>query len=82
MSTSKEDAANNAVFQYTIRLKMRSDLREKWLKRIAGEWLAIMINWHKEHDAELGKLWSDWSKARSVVPKDEFPGERRRPQNR
>jgi hypothetical protein len=45
------------------------------VKAIASEWLAVMINWHKEHDAELKNLWSDWNKARSVVPKDEFPGE-------
>jgi hypothetical protein len=45
------------------------------VKAIAGEWLAVMIGWHKEHDAELSKLWSDWNKARSVIPKDEFPGE-------
>jgi hypothetical protein len=27
------------------------------------------------HDAELNRLWGEWNKARSVVPKDEFPGE-------
>ena len=45
------------------------------VKAIASDWLGVMLSWHKEHDAELGRLWSDWNKARSVVPKDEFPGE-------
>lgn len=42
---------------------------------IAGDWLAVMTAWHKEHDAELDRLWAEWNKARAVVPKDEFPGE-------
>jgi hypothetical protein len=33
------------------------------------------MTWHKGHDAELNRLWDEWNKARSVVPKDEFPGE-------
>ena len=45
------------------------------VKAIAGEWLGVMLAWHKEHDAELGRLWGEWNKARAVVPKDEFPGE-------
>ena len=45
------------------------------VKAIAADWLGVMLNWHQEHDAELGRLWGEWNKARSVVPKDEFPGE-------
>ena len=45
------------------------------MKAIASDWLAVMMTWHKEHDAELDRLWGEWNKARSVVPKDEFPGE-------
>ena len=45
------------------------------VKAIARDWLAVMINWHKAHDVELGRLWDEWNKARSIVPKDEFPGE-------
>jgi hypothetical protein len=45
------------------------------VKAIMGRWFVAMWEWHKQHDAELATLWSDWSKARSVVPKDEFPGE-------
>jgi hypothetical protein len=44
-------------------------------KTITREWLVAMLGWHKEHDAELKGLWSEWNKARAVVPKDEFPGE-------
>jgi Protein of unknown function (DUF3826) len=45
------------------------------VKTIASDWLAVMTTWHKEHDAELNRLWGEWNKARAVVPKDEFPGE-------
>ena len=45
------------------------------VKSIASDWLSVMLNWHKAHDAELGRLWGDWNTARSVVPKDEFPAE-------
>ena len=45
------------------------------VKAVGAEWFAALFAWHKENDAKLGALWSDWSKARSVVPKDEFPGE-------
>ena len=51
-----------------------ADKRAK-VKGIAGEWLGAMMSWHQEHDAQLAQLWSQWNKARSVVPKDEFPGE-------
>jgi hypothetical protein len=44
-------------------------------KTIVGDWLVKLNAWHAEHDAELKRLWADWSKARAVVPKDEFPGE-------
>jgi hypothetical protein len=45
------------------------------VKAIGAEWFAALFAWHQENDAKLGALWSEWSKARSVVPKDEFPGE-------
>jgi hypothetical protein len=45
------------------------------VRAIASDWLGKMLNWHKAHDPELGRLWGEWNKARSVVPKDEFPGE-------
>ena len=44
-------------------------------KAITRDWLVTMLAWHKEHDPELKGLWSEWNKARAVVPKDEFPGE-------
>ena len=45
------------------------------VKAILGDWLVVMWNWHGQHDSELSDLWKQWNKARSVVPKDEFPGE-------
>jgi hypothetical protein len=56
-------------------LKLDDPDKAAKVKAIASDWLSVMLNWHKEHDAELGRLWSDWNKARSVVPKDEFPAE-------
>jgi hypothetical protein len=56
-------------------LKLNDADKATAVKRIAGDWLAVMSSWHKEHDAELSGLWSEWNKARAVVPKDEFPGE-------
>src|SRR5262245_6346139 len=51
-----------------------SDIRAK-VKGIAVEWIGTMLTWHKDHDPQLTQLWSQWNKARAVVPKDEFPGE-------
>jgi len=45
------------------------------VRPILSEWLGVMLKWHGEHDVELAKLWGHWNQARSVVPKDEFPGE-------
>ena len=56
-------------------LKLDDPDKAAKVKAIAGDWLGVMLNWHKEHDAELGRLWGEWNKARAVVPKDEFPGE-------
>jgi hypothetical protein len=56
-------------------LKLTDAGRAATVKAIARDWLAVMTTWHKEHDAELNRLWGEWNKARSVVPKDEFPGE-------
>lgn len=44
-------------------------------KGILGEWLVTLSDWHREKDPILKDLWSQWSQARSVVPKDEFPAE-------
>jgi len=45
------------------------------VKTIVSDWLVVMTIWHREHDADLDRLWGEWNKARAVVPKDEFPGE-------
>jgi hypothetical protein len=56
-------------------LKLADADKAAKVKAIAGEWLGVMMSWHKANDAELGRLWGEWNKARAVVPKDEFPGE-------
>ncbi len=45
------------------------------VKAILSEWFITMWSWHQQHDSELQTLWSEWNKARAVVPKDEYPGE-------
>lgn len=56
-------------------LKLDDAAKAARVKGIINAWLVAMIAWHKDNDAKLKELWSQWSKARSVVPKDEFPGE-------
>jgi hypothetical protein len=56
-------------------LKLTDAGKAAKVKTITSDWLAVMMTWHKEHDAELNRLWGEWNKARAVVPKDEFPGE-------
>jgi hypothetical protein len=56
-------------------LKLEDAEKAARAKAIIADWLATMGAWHAENDAKLKDLWSQWSKARAVVPKDEFPGE-------
>jgi hypothetical protein len=56
-------------------LKLTDAEKAAKVKTIVSDWLAAMVAWHKEHDAEVNKLWGEWNKARSVEPRDEFPGE-------
>src|SRR5262249_13870886 len=56
-------------------LKLTDAGKVATVKTIGSGWLGVMTTWHKEHDAELNRLWGEWNKARAVVPKDEFPGE-------
>ncbi len=56
-------------------LKLDDAEKASRAKAIIADWLVTMGAWRRENDATLKDLWSRWSKARSVVPKDEFPGE-------
>jgi hypothetical protein len=55
--------------------KIDDSAKAERVKAILGTWFVTMWDWHKQNDPQLAQLWSEWSKARSVVPKDEFPGE-------
>jgi hypothetical protein len=74
-----DDAVRKKADQKAARivesLKLADAGKSAKVKAIASDWLAAMTTWHKEHDAELNRLWGEGNKARSVVPKDEFPGE-------
>jgi len=67
--------AEQKAERIVLGLKLADADKRAKVKGIAAEWLGTMLSWHKEHDPQLAQLWSQWNKARSVVPKDEFPGE-------
>ena len=56
-------------------LKLAEAGKAAKVKTVVSDWLAVMMTWHKGHDAELNRLWGEWNRARSVVPRDEYPGE-------
>lgn len=56
-------------------IKLNDPAKAARVKAIMGEWLTTMWQWHQQNDAQLGELWSEWNKARSASPNDEFPGE-------
>lgn len=74
-----DDAMRKKIEQKAARvvepLKLADAEKAAKVKAIASDWLAVMMTWHKVHDAELNRLWGEWNKARAVVPKDEFPAE-------
>lgn len=56
-------------------LKLTDATKAAPAQAVVAEWFVTLWNWHTQHDPQLKDLWSQWSKARAVVPKDEFPGE-------
>jgi hypothetical protein len=74
-AAAPDDAAQKKAGKLIDGLKLTDADKAAKAKTITSEWIVAMLAWHKEHDAELKGLWSEWNKARAVVPKDEFPGE-------
>jgi hypothetical protein len=74
-----DDATQKRIDQKAAKivdaLKLPDAGKAATAKTIVSEWLAVMTTWHKEHDADLHRLWGEWAKARSVEPRDEFPAE-------
>lgn len=56
-------------------LKLEDAGKAARVKTIFGEWLVTLWDWHQKNDPQLKELWAQWAQSRSVVPKDEFPGE-------
>lgn len=56
-------------------LKIEDATKAARVKAMVGEWYVTLWQWHEKHDAQLKDLWTQWNRARAVVPKDEFPGE-------
>jgi hypothetical protein len=77
--SAPDEAAQKKIDQKAEKLigalKLADPDKSAKVKAVTHEWLATMLAWHKQHEAELKELWSQWNKARAVVPKDEFPGE-------
>ena len=48
-------------------LKLDDATKAAKVKAIASDWLGTMLAWHKEHDAELGKLWGEWNESRAGI---------------
>ncbi len=78
-SSALDEATRKKVDQKVSRLldtaKVTDADKVAKVKAIGAEWFTTLFTWHKAHDAEINALWSQWNKARAVVPKDEFPGE-------
>jgi hypothetical protein len=77
--TSADDAAQKHIDKKTgsllKALKIDDAAKAARVKSILDGWVTTIVAWHKDNDPKLKELWSQWSKARAVVPKDEFPGE-------
>lgn len=56
-------------------LKLADSTKAAPAHAVVADWFVTLWNWHQQQDPQLKDLWSQWAKARSVVPKDEFPGE-------
>lgn len=56
-------------------LKLADPAAASAAQTVVGDWFVTLWAWHQQNDPQLKELWSQWSKARAVVPKDEFPGE-------
>lgn len=56
-------------------LKLTDATKAAPAQTIVADWFITLWSWHEQHDPQLKDLWSQWAKARAVVPKDEFPGE-------
>lgn len=78
-AASTADAAQKRIDAKSERLlkplKLNDAAKAGRVKIIVDDWLATLAGWHQANDPRLKELWSQWSKARAVVPKDEFPGE-------
>ena len=56
-------------------LKLTDANQAARVNTLVGNWFLTLWDWRQKHDAQLSALWSEWNKARAVVPKDEFPAE-------
>lgn len=56
-------------------LKLADAARAAQAQTVVSTWFITLWDWHQKNDPQLKDLWTEWAKARSVVPKDEFPGE-------
>src|SRR3954471_15266769 len=64
-----DDARRQKIEQKAAKLvgalKLADAGKAERTKAIFSDWLGVMSDWHKAHDAELGRLWAEWNKARA-----------------
>jgi Protein of unknown function (DUF3826) len=56
-------------------IKLDDSAKTERVKSILSGWYITIWTWHQKNDPKLKELWTQWSQARAVVPKDEFPAE-------
>ncbi len=72
---ARQKRAESKAGRLLAPLKIEDAAQATHAKLILIEWLGTLSTWHQTNDPKLNELWTQWSRARAVVPKDEFPAE-------
>src|SRR5436190_1462366 len=61
---ANDDAMEQQIDQKAAKIvesvKLTDAAKAAKVMTIVSEWLTVMTSWHKEHDAELNRLWGEW----------------------
>jgi hypothetical protein len=74
-SVSQKNSVDAKISKILGSLKLGDPAKGERAKVILSGWLLTLTDWHQKNDSQLKELWAQWAQARSMVPKDEFPGE-------
>ncbi len=72
---ARDKAIESKVERVLSAVNVEEPEKKERARAILREWLVALRAWHQQNDPQLKTLWSAWSRARAVVPKDEFPAE-------